>query len=238
MEKENKVYSLIKTKLEEIGIVNHPGIKEIISGCFDWGMTPEEASVEVKNGSVVVSKKYSVNPIGTDKPDVAISERFAIIKKQEDNVVLTIGSLQNAYKVKDNKVWGQKEFLSQTEERIINQYGIEMKRTGKEFNFDGIATHGFTCERRGIQEVYYERFYGHDSEKGIASIEVDKLESLSIVRPDKSVNYNYQSSLSDEQIEKFTSKLTPAQQLFLKNLPNDGLLPRVIDGGLASRRGR
>lgn len=239
MEKE-EVYSLIKAKLEEIGVVNHPGTKEIIEGCFEWGMKPEEASVDVENGCVVVSTKYFVSPVPTNESGVATSKRFAIIENKDDNIILKNGDYIKAYKVENGKNLGQKEYVSTVNERVINQYGIEVKWKQETHNFDGVVTKGFNVERRGIQEVYRESFNGLHSKKEIGAIELDKLESLSAsyLEVSDSSQYSY-APLTAEQIEDATSKLTPAQQSYLKTLPNNGVVVRVTRSDeLDGKRGR
>lgn len=230
--KEEEVYRTIENKLEEIGVVNHPGIKNIIKGCFDFGMEPENVTIEVKDGNVVIDKHYQVEAINSNLPDSAASERFATIQNNENNITLTTGTVYKENEVVNGKLTGRSgDYLGETVERKINEYGIEMDRTDKTYNFDGVVTTSLKLQRRGLQEVFYEysRREGY-RETGIGINEdYDKLESLlSFNRPRSLSQFTDCHPISYEDIQKFSAHLTPKQQLFLSKLPNNGLLYRVL----------
>lgn len=227
--KEEEVYRTIENKLEEIGVVNHPGIKNIIKGCFDFGMEPENVTIEVKDGNVVIDKHYQVEAINSDLPAAAASEKFATIQNNENNITLTTGTFCKENEVVNGKLTGRSgDYLSTKVERKINEYGIEMDRTYKTYNFDGVVTSSLNLQRRGLQKVFYE-YSRRDgfSETGIGSVDLDRLENLSFNRPDLSQFIDCHP-ISYEDIQKFSAHLTPKQQLFLSKLPNDGLLYRVL----------
>ena len=204
--KEEEVYRTIENKLEEIGVVNHPGIKNIIKGCFDFGMKPENVTIEVKDGNVVIDKHYQVEAINSDLPAAAASEKFATIQNNENNITLTTGTFCKENEVVNGKLTGRSgDYLGETVERKINEYGIEMDRTDKTYNFDGVVTTSLKLQRRGLQEVFYEysRREGY-RETGIGINEdYDKLESLlSFNRPRSLSQFTDCHPISYDDIQK------------------------------------
>ena len=228
--KEEEVYRTIEKKLEEIGVVNHPGIKEIIKGCFDYNMEPENVTIEVKNGNVVIKENYHVQAINSDVPDVAVSERGATIQNNENNITLTNYTICKENEVVNGKLTGRSgNYVSERVERKINEYGIEMDRTSERYNFDGMVDSSVKRHRRGLSEVFYEyrRIDGY-SETGILAVDYDKLESLTTSSRPGLSDPIYCPPISYENIQKFSAHLTPKQQLFLGKLPNDGFLHGIF----------
>lgn len=234
---QKEISDKIIYEAKKIEIDKHPGFRDIIAGCIDWGLNLENASILVEDNKIIFNEELPEKRLFEDAL-TRHSRNVVIIINEGSNIKIVFQKIYKDFKFFKhdngrNLIGPEQEYLGFVEIRTIDENGIEIKRTQEKRNIDSVVVERTNAERRGIRNVYYTKdMKGKRVKAGIGVINLipehhsffQKLDYVEAPENDVIVE-----QVIDEILNNCFKNLTEKQKYGLMQLENSNFVSYIIE---------